>query len=217
MTSGFAAAPPAGLRHGFLPRDAAARGGANCPASPRTLPEFCTAADPGCDLCLARGGRNGSCVALPPPPPLPPASRAACPLAARSFGRLDGRAAAAGAGLVQGLVVRVHPTASAPLAATLGVFLAAGLLGILGALIAAALRVPLRVPPALGGARALAGLVAGTVVEGVARARTARRHTGRPPCATCHAHGGTYEEEVRAALATSVGDATAYVAMGDGA
>lgn len=64
-----------GLRYGFMPpaHQAATDGRRLCPVDPGPLPEYCTAKDPACDLCLAREGRNATCKPWPPVPPPPPA------------------------------------------------------------------------------------------------------------------------------------------------
>ena len=70
-----------GVRTGFLPADASRpswqKGGSPlCPAD-AAMPGFCTATDPGCDLCLARDGMNETC--RPGPLPAPPSPPTPCP------------------------------------------------------------------------------------------------------------------------------------------
>ena len=100
-----------GLRYGFVPADAAARAdnvsGTRCAAG-ASLPQFCTATDPGCDLCLARNGHNQTCKPFPPaPPPLPSTSCTAATEAAADSGALASETL---------LVPSPHPSHSVPVA-----------------------------------------------------------------------------------------------------
>ena len=77
-----------GLRYGFVPADAADRADgdgqrARC-AADASLPQFCTATDPDCDLCLAREGHNETCKPFPPAPPPPPPT--ICPATLKASG-----------------------------------------------------------------------------------------------------------------------------------